>query len=113
MHETLEYITLTEAAKLAPNRPSTNCLWRWCRKGVVSRGGQRVRMKHVRIGGMIYTTAAWLDAFGQQLAEADAAYFDLKADLPESLPHEPRLPNQRRRLAEIERAERELEAAGA
>ena len=39
-------ITLTEAAKITPGRPSTNCLWRWCRRGVLSRGGERVRLEH-------------------------------------------------------------------
>ena len=33
MHETQDYMTLTQAAKLAPGRPSVNCIWRWCRKG--------------------------------------------------------------------------------
>jgi hypothetical protein len=74
---TSEYITLTEAAKIAPGRPSTNCVWRWCRRGVLARGGERVRLQHARVGGMIYTTAAWLEEFGRKLAEADAKYFDL------------------------------------
>ncbi len=51
MHEADNYITLTAAAKMVPSRPSVNCIWRWCRKGVLARGGQRVRMQHVRIGG--------------------------------------------------------------
>jgi hypothetical protein len=50
-----DYITLGEAAKIAPGRPSANCVWRWCRKGVLSRAGQRVRLRHVRIGGKIIT----------------------------------------------------------
>ena len=49
MDETPKYITLTEAAKVAPGRPSTSCLWRWCRKGVISRNGERVRLKHAQI----------------------------------------------------------------
>ena len=28
---TIDHITLGQAAKLAPGRPSTNCMWRWCR----------------------------------------------------------------------------------
>ncbi len=72
-----QYLSLTEVAKIAPGRPSTNCVWRWCRRGVLSRGGDRVRLRHVRIGGMIYTTAGWLAEFGQCLADADARYFDL------------------------------------
>ncbi|HKQ49704.1 MAG TPA: hypothetical protein VJZ71_16645 [Phycisphaerae bacterium] len=74
---TPDYISLTEVAKIAPGRPSTNCVWRWCRRGVRGRDGERVRLQHVRIGGMIYTTRHWLDEFGRRLAEADARYFEL------------------------------------
>lgn len=55
-----EHITLTQAAKLAPGRPSPNCVWRWCREGVKAASGQRVRLKHVRFGSRIYTTRQWL-----------------------------------------------------
>jgi len=65
MHEQTQHITLTEAAKITPGRPSTNCLWRWCRRGVMSRSGQRVRLEHVRIGGKIFTTARWVEEFGK------------------------------------------------
>lgn len=70
-------ITLTEAAKITPGRPSTNCLWRWCRRGVLSRGGKRVRLEHRRIGGKIFTAPDWLEDFGRRLAEADTQHFDL------------------------------------
>ena len=75
-----EHLTLTEAAKIAPGRPSTNCLWRWCRRGVLSRTGERVHLQHVRIGGKLFTTARWLEEFGDRLAEADASYFRLAED---------------------------------
>ena len=110
MHAT-DYITLGEAAKLAPGRPSANCIWRWCRKGVLSRSGQRVRLRHVRIGGKIFTKAEWLNEFGQRLAAADAEHFDLD-DAP-SLPTPGRRPRtDGQRQAAIERAERELREAG-
>ena len=113
MHENFDYITLVEAAKLAPSRPSTNCIWRWCRRGVLSRGGQRVRLHHVRIGGKIYTTAGWLHQFGQSLADADAMYFDLDAEVAASCSDSPRPINPRLREADIQRAEHALKAAGA
>jgi len=112
MHEDVEYITLGEAAKLAPNRPSTNSIWRWCRRGVLARGGQRVRLQHVRIGGKIFTTADWFHEFGRRLAEADAAHFDLDNGDAFTPPPQPRPRTDRRRQAEIERAERELKEAG-
>lgn len=118
-----EYLTLTEAAKIAPGRPTTNCIWRWCRRGVLSRGGERVRLQHVRVGGMIYTTAHWLEEFGRRLAEADAKYFDLCAAAAEAAraaevptPRRRRrvsasqVPDQRRR--ELEEIDRELDAEG-
>jgi len=77
MHAPDQHLRLGEAAKIAPGRPSTNCLWRWCRKGVLARSGERIRLQHIRIGGKIFTTPAWLEQFGKALAEADAAHFDL------------------------------------
>ena len=113
MYETMDYITLTEATKLAPGRPSTNCIWRWCRRGVLSRGGQRVRLQHVRIGGKIYTTAGWLHQFGRSLADADAVYFSLDAEVAASHSDSSRPASPRLREADIQRAERALKAAGA
>lgn len=113
-----EHITLTQAANIAPGRPSSNCIWRWCRRGVRSRNGERVRLQHLRIGGKIFTTARWLEEFGRALAEADARYFDLcqaAADAA-AMPRQPRQPSvsqyQEQRRREIAEAERELEEAG-
>jgi len=116
-----QFLTLTEAANIAPGRPKTNCIWRWCRRGVLSRGGQRVRLQHVRIGGMIYTTARWLEEFGRELAEADAKYFDLcKAAAEAARAQEPPARRRRRspsqveeqRKRELEQINRELDAEG-
>jgi len=76
MHANDELIPLTQAAKLSPGRPSTNCVWRWCRKGVRARSGQRVRLQHVRVGSTIFTSRQWLEEFGQHVAAADTTYFD-------------------------------------
>ncbi len=70
------YISLTQATKIAPGRPSINCVWRWCRRGVMSRSGERIRLTHIRVGGKLFTSSAWLDEFGRRLAEADARHFD-------------------------------------
>jgi hypothetical protein len=118
-----QYMTLTEVAKIAPGRPSTNAIWRWCRRGVLSRGGDRIRLQHVRIGGMIYTTAAWLEDFGRRLAEADAKYFDLcEATAEAARATEQPAPRRRRRVSpsqfeeqrrrELEEIDRELDAEG-
>ena len=116
-------ITLTEAAKITPGRPSTNSLWRWCRRGVLSRGGERVRLEHRRIGGKIFTSPTWLDEFGRNLAEADTQHFDLcRTASAEAAAKEPRVSRQRKRarspaveyqdLREVEEAEQELDEAG-
>jgi hypothetical protein len=116
-------ITLTEAAKLMPGRPSTNCLWRWCRRGVLSRGGERIRLEHRRIGGKIFTAPDWLDEFGRKLAEADTRHFDQCGEVAaDAAAKEPRIPLRRRRsqrlrprhedLHVVEDAERELDEAG-
>ena len=112
MHETQEYLTLTQAAKLAPGRPSINCIWRWCRKGVLARDGQRIRLQHVRIGGKLYTTAEWVAQFGTALAEADANYFKIDPPAPTPLPPSLGPRAEKDPQAAIERAERELAEAG-
>ncbi len=115
MHEQTEHITLTEAAKITPGRPSTNCLWRWCRRGVLSRSGQRIRLEHVRIGGKIFTTGQWVEQFGKALAEADASYFDLEEQAIETPKPRRRRPVSRhiqQRQAAHDQANRELKEAG-
>ncbi len=111
MHETQELITLTQAAALAPGRPSVNCIWRWCRKGVLARDRSRVRLRHVRIGGKLYTTARWLGEFGQALATADADYFKPDDGRPAAT-SSPRSRDDEQRRAAVEKAERELAEMG-
>lgn len=118
------FLTLSQAAKIAPGRPSTNCMWRWCRRGVLSRSGHRVRLRHMRIGGKIFVAPAWIDDFGRALAEADAAYFDAKDEAAASVPHRsreydaPTRPKRRRQTAastacrEFSEIDRELDAEG-
>lgn len=118
-----ELVTLSQAAKLAPGRPSSNCVWRWCREGVKAASGTRVRLKHVRFGSRIYTTRQRLNDFGLALAEADAAHFNRDEQTPAARPAASRGPSEPSRRAprsggadEARRrhleAERELEEAG-
>jgi hypothetical protein len=118
MHTQTDHITLTDACKIAPGRPSTNCMWRWCRRGVIARSGQRVKLQHIRIGGKLYTTAHWVSEFGQRLAEADARYFDReeaaeaelnRAAAPEGRVRRARATSSHEDLHEIERV---LDEAG-
>jgi len=75
-----EFITLARAAQAAPGRPSANALWRWCRRGVLARSGERVRLRHIRQGGRVFTRIDWLEEFGTALAAADTAHFDARAE---------------------------------
>lgn len=101
------YITLSEAAKRSPGRPSSNAIWRWARKGLKSRSGQRVRLKHIRCGGRIYTTPESLEQFFTAVAEADAQYFQERHH-----PDQPRPRTDKQRQRDIDRAEHELAEAG-
>lgn len=85
------YIPFAEAARRCPSwtRPDgteggvhPSAVWRWARKGLVGRSGRRVRLRHVRVGKRVYTTAAWLEQFFRQLAEADLGHFRDNADDP-------------------------------
>ncbi len=69
------YLTLSQAARFTPGEVSPNAIWRWCRQGVRSRGGDRIRLRHVRQGGRLFTTRRWLEEFGERLAAADAQHF--------------------------------------
>jgi hypothetical protein len=124
---TVDYLTLGQIAAEVPSRPHSSCVWRWCRRGVKSRSGERIRLEHVRIGGKIFSTAAWLNEFGRRLAEADAQHFDERDDAADALaPRDPAygLPGRARRLpsdrrseqaghdARLDEIERELEAEG-
>lgn len=103
------HITLSQAAKLTPGRPSVCAVWRWARRGIKSRTGDRIRLEHVRVGGRIYTTPDSLTAFFKAVSAADAAHFN-EAHVPTTSPRRKRTEKQRER--DIETAERELRAAG-
>ncbi len=115
--ESDDHLTLSQAAKIAPGRPSTNCMWRWCRRGVLARTGERIYLRHIRVGGKVYTSKPWLDDFGQALADADAAYFrqnEYEAVTPpsSSRPKRRRQRFEQHRRATVDQANQELEDAG-
>ena len=96
------YLTLSEAAKLAPGRPSANAVWRWARRGVRSRAGHRVYLHHIRAGGRVLTRRDWVEDFMTELAEADAEHFrDADADrLPPERQHRKSERDEHERAAE-------------
>lgn len=102
-------ITAEEAAKLVPSSPTANAVWRWMRRGVKARSGERVYLEHWRYGGKLYTSAEALVRFSAKLAEADGRYFQppLAAARPQHI-HRP----QSRREREIATASQRLKQAG-
>ncbi|MDX9973168.1 MAG: helix-turn-helix domain-containing protein [FCB group bacterium] len=107
-----EYLTLPEAAARIPGHPHVSCVWRWCRRGVLSKSGERMRLTHSRVGRKLLVTEADLVAFFQRLAEADATYFDQRPNVPALAPPAPR--GQRtegQRQAAAEAARRRIKGA--
>lgn len=84
-YSSTDFITLSKAAQLAPGRPSSNAMWRWARRGVLARSGERIRLEHIRVGGKIFTTAGWVREFGERLAAADARHFQQRGGTASSL----------------------------
>ena len=100
------YITLAQAANLSPGRPSSCAVWRWCRTGIKSRSGGRIRLNHIRAGGRIFTTEADLQTFFERVAQADRDHFDAKPT------PSPKPKTSRQRQGSIEQAETILTEAG-
>jgi hypothetical protein len=66
-----DYISLSAAAKATPGRPSSATVWRWARRGIKARNGQTISLRHVRVGGRVYTKRSWLEKYFAAVAEAD------------------------------------------
>lgn len=79
-HDAPAYLTLSEAARLAPGTPSSSALWRWCRKGLRAKDGSTVFLRHVRVGRQVYTAATWLHQFFEAVAAADQKYFAARCE---------------------------------
>lgn len=114
-------ITLSEAAALCPRlnkrRLHNSTLWRWCRRGCKGANGKIVRLAHKRVGGTLCTTPAALEAFFQELADADLEQFRKRDDsgdgpAPAATVGTPRKPRKPTREAAITAAKDRLKAAG-
>ncbi len=108
---TNKYLSLKEAAnsEFVPGRPSANAIWRWARRGVKSRTGERVKLEHVRAGGKIFVTPDGLSSFFSRLAAADDAYFSNPG--PVQVKISP-TPDSKCRKKRIDAAKKRLKAAG-
>ena len=107
--EAENYIDLTHAARLSPGKPHASTIWRWCRKGVKARSGERIRLEHIRAGGRIFTTAKALKCFFERVTEADQEHF--QSDQPEPT-RRLRFVTDRQRQRSYDRDIQTLKAAG-
>jgi len=85
-------LTLSQACKLLPHRPSPATLWRWRKKGILI-NGQRIKLQAVRAGGSWCTTSAAMADFIERQTEA--------ASVPDDAP-----------AGRTDATERRLQAAG-
>jgi len=108
-----EYLTLSQAANLLPNRPHSAAVWRWCRRGTVARNGVRIRLRHGRAGGRVFTTEAWLQEFFEAVAAADCEAFDARQEQPgRTAPRRGRVRTPAQRESDVRRAKEELRNRG-
>ena len=109
-----DYLTLTQASKITPGRPHISSIWRWIRRGTLTRSRSRVHLRAVRAGGRIFTTRAWLDEYMTAVSEGDAAHFEAVAIRPSKAVIKAHL--RSRTLAQRERAvaaaERDCQSMG-
>lgn len=97
--------TLSEAAALCPRRVHCSTLWRWARKGCKARNGQRVHLRHLRVGGRVMIPGGALNQFFEELAQADIDGFDAESAAPTpSLPRPPEPGDTEARAAQIAHA---------
>ncbi len=75
LDDVTKYLTFSEAAKLVPGQPTSNCVLRWARFGLKTRGGCRVRLQYIRVGHKCFTRSEWLDDFYQATSDGDAPLF--------------------------------------
>jgi hypothetical protein len=93
-------LSLADAVKVTPGRPSIPTLWRWCRIGL--RG---VRLPYLRFGRRIMVERSAIDDFARRLAGADAP--------PPSVGRrEQRQKAETAQRRRAERSEQALDAAG-
>lgn len=80
-----DLISFPEAARLLKGLgdPSPISVWRWARRGLLSRSGRRVRLDHVRVGARLFTSREALQEFFSAVAASDCEHFDRKQEAPQ------------------------------
>jgi hypothetical protein len=109
INNTDDLLTLNQVAQAAPVPTSYFVVWGWCRRGVRTRSGTRIRLPHVRIGQRLYVKRGDLLLFGEAVAEADVAAFDISNGPRKRTRHQR---SDDARLAAVAAAEETLHGAG-
>lgn len=109
MHDT-KFLTLAEAAKQTPGRPSSATIWRWIRRGLLAGNGRRIHLEHLRAGRRVLVPVDALDRFLAELAAADRERFEAPA--PKPAPPRPKARTQHQREAAVAAAKKRLAARG-
>jgi hypothetical protein len=79
VHELLELNELASVCareKLLPRPINYLQLWRWCRKGIKTAAGVRIKLAHKRIAGKLYSDRESLRLFIEGQNKADKEHFD-------------------------------------
>jgi hypothetical protein len=112
MHGNDPLMTIAEASQQLPGHPSIHAIWRWCRKGVLTRSGKRIFLKHVRLGRRVLTRTDWLEEFGQLVATGDSEHFLRDQDTPRPARVSVRTRSEILRKEQLAHVNRELDEAG-
>ena len=68
-------ITLRDAAKITPKPIHPSAPWRWMRRGVLARNGERIYLEGIRVGGKLFTSEEAMQRFFVAVTEADDEHF--------------------------------------
>ncbi|MCE5230488.1 hypothetical protein LLG95_12965 [bacterium] len=71
--QSIEYLTMRKTLPLLPMKVTPAAPLRWARDGVLCRNGERVYLKHIRMGGRILTREAWIQEFFDAQVAANIA----------------------------------------
>lgn len=64
-----KYLTLPQAAMEVPGNPAHSTVWRWATCGVRGK-----KLKTVRWGNRLWTTAEWLEEFQRDCSQTTARF---------------------------------------
>ncbi len=79
-------LSLRDATKAVPRSVHPSALWRWLRRGIQARNGQRIYLEGVRAGGGLFTSVEAIRRFFAAVAAADAEHFAARQNNHQSRP---------------------------